>query len=142
MHSKGLKDYQKTNKAKLRLQSRIDAALPGTDTTEMQLQLAELQFDLNRNPVKVLIDEGMFQTILDDVDLDKQASVYQNPNEKFISDVEAKLPKIVVDAGNQLFVSEDTLAHKLLSQGTQMSDFIARFVLYEELKKQQGPGSR
>ena len=134
----GLKDYQKTNKAKLRLQSRINAALPGTDTTDLQQQLAELQFDLNRNPVKVLIDEGMFQTILDDVDLDREANVFKNRNEQFISDVEAKLPKSVVNVSNQLLVSEDTLVHKMLSQGTQMSDFIARFVLYEELKKQQG----
>ena len=79
----------------------------------------------------------MFQTILDDVDLDRENANFETASERFVSDSVARLPKVVQTAGKTAFVAQDTWAYKMLSQGTQMSDFVARFVLYEDLKRKQ-----
>ena len=131
----GLREFSRDHKKLLRLEADIEGSAPGDDMTTQELEILELQHALDRNPVKPLIDQGMFQTILDDVDLDKENSIYLNASEKFIENQVNKLPDIVAKVGKEAFAAEGTWTYKMLSHGTQMSDFIARFVLYEHLKK-------
>ena len=54
----GLKDYQRVNKDLQRLQVSIDSAGPGVDTVELELRASELEFQLQRNPVKTFDRSG------------------------------------------------------------------------------------
>jgi hypothetical protein len=94
-------------------------------------RLNELNEDLAANPVKPLIDEGIFQTITEDIDMTE--SIYSN-REKLMAKAQPyidKTPEGIVDAYKIGYMTHDTPAYKLLLRGTQYSDFVARYTLYQ-----------
>ena len=139
-HGRGiaaLKRYRDTQKEILRVQTTIQAANPDSDLTQLRQQLKSLEHTQSRNPVAELVDAGMYQTIMDDIDLDRENTVFRTKSEEILEDTVGKLPNVVQETGKQLFVAQDTTIYKSLAQITQQSDFIARFVLHEHLKKQK-----
>lgn len=107
---------------------------------KMEVRLAQLADSLAANPVKSLIDEGIFQSIAEDIaenDLNDQYST-KNKLAKQFNEKFPRAEKFVDDNANVLlqtykhgYFTHDTQPYKLLLRGTQYSDFIARYSLYQ-----------
>jgi hypothetical protein len=130
---------------KLRMAITIDA-LTGDALQAAQDRIIELEESMETNPVKELVDAGMYQTLVEDLSQEEDPYTYKS---KFMESA-GKVVKLAVSplavipgasaagkAGtaviNNLFLTHDTAAYKFLNRATVMSDFSSRYVLYKHL---------
>ena len=104
----------------------------------LEVKLARLNDDLTNNPIRDLIDEGIFQSITEDIDDVASIHTYQDRLLRKFSGVINRTPEFLKKTYAQANMNEDTTAFKALMKATQYSDFIARFALHKyntEVKK-------
>jgi hypothetical protein len=105
---------------------------------EVTSEIAEIEQRLAVNPVKKLMDAGMFQTIVEDIDSDIDPYSYKS---KFLKELDEKvgrnIPKGYKTFGKELFITQDSKLYGLLNNPIQMSDFSARYVQYKYLTETQ-----
>jgi hypothetical protein len=106
--------------------------LSATKRKKLEVELGQLNNDLQNNPVGELIDEGIFQSIIEDVNFEED--IYTS-RAKIGTKVETianeYLPDFAVDAYRYLYLTKDTAPYQVLLKTVQMSDFIARYALYK-----------
>jgi len=96
-------------------------------------RVLELKDAIDRNPVKDLIDEGMFQTILEDVDMESDDYSFKSRLSTKVDEATSGVPSAVKATARWAYMAHDTPLYRILSKGTQMSDFVARYSLYQHL---------
>ena len=131
----GLIRYQEAQTKLVKLRNRVGTTGSQTGEDRLTQEIRETVFELKRNPVDHLVDAGLFQTIQEDVDVQGSEGPFKSDLDKFVSKGVDKLPEPVRRAGEFLAVNPNTPLYKILSKSTQMSDFVARYVLYDHLTK-------
>ena len=100
---------------------------------ETKFKIAQLKNKIANNPVKELMDAGVYQSIVEDIgSLDKtfkKAGKIDKIVDK-ISDTN-KFGEVAVKAGKQVFLAHETTAYKALRNAAQLSDFVARYTLHQ-----------
>ncbi|MCD1628464.1 hypothetical protein [Marinobacter shengliensis] len=133
----GLLRYQDTRNQLMKLE--LDQRTGVGDPDLVAEQVRELRLELERNPVHELIQEGMFQTIMEDIDAQKDDYQYKDKLNRTIDEWTGKLPAPAKKVGEVMTVAHNTTLYKLLFKGTQMSDFVGRYVLFNHLTDTKGP---
>lgn len=131
----GLIRYQKDRDTLAKAELDLRTGVGSQDAVSEKIR--EMKHTLKRNPVHELIEEGMFQTIMEDIDMSKDDYAYQGIFDRKVSEWTGKLPAPVKKVGSELIVAKDTTTYKLLFKGTQMSDFVARYTLHKHLTSEQ-----
>lgn len=130
---KGATSYQNDSVELNRYKTLLDTGYTQGNEAEIRRNILRLEDAIARNPVKGLIDAGLMPTIVEDVaaddDLYSYKSAFARKTERFTS----KLNDKVVSAGKLVYMTHDTKAYQLLSRTTQLSDFVARYTLYQHL---------
>ena len=104
----------------------------------LQKKIDMLDAELKANPAHDLIQEGLFQSIIEDIDIDEKSYNTSSKLAKFTEDWGNKhLPDLVMTGAKYAWISKDTPLYKLLFKLTQYGDFIARYTLYKHREKQQ-----
>lgn len=99
--------------------------------TRLKTELGQLNDDLNKNPVSTLIDEGIFQSIIEDVDFEEDLFTSRAKLGAKVQQVADRyLNEYAVDAYRYLYLTKDTAPYQVLLKTIQMSDFISRYALY------------
>lgn len=98
---------------------------------DMQQRIVQLEDSLARNPVKELIDAGLLPTIVEDVGQEVDEFSYKSKLVRGTEKYTAGLNKHIKAAAKVAYVSHDTQLYKWLSEGTQVSDFLARYTAYQ-----------
>jgi hypothetical protein len=128
----GLVHYRRDEAELTKLQLKRDIGQV-VNVAAADQRIQELKDDLKRNPVGFMIEEGLMPTIVEDVELHDDPYSYksrlQNKTEKWTG----KVWKPLRVAGKTLYMTHDTTMYKALSEGTKMSDFVARYTLYKHL---------
>lgn len=130
----GILSYQRDQERLYEVQRTLDMGTPGINVKELELEVIELEDAIARNPVKELIDAGMLQTIVEDVEQD-DAFAYPTQIQRKIGKITNKVPGAVKKVGKQLYMTHDTTSYKVLNKATTLSDFVARYTLHEHLTK-------
>ena len=112
---------------------------PGQTKNEIEHEIVRLQDAINRNPVKPLIDAGLMPTIVEDIDTNDDIYSYQSKFNKVIAGFTDKLNPSVVGVGKFMLMTEDSTPYKVMSYATQISDFLARYTLYEYSMNKKNP---
>jgi hypothetical protein len=128
-------DYQKQNKRLFKLETEL-AMNPGS--SRLQAQIRDAKLELSRNPVKELVEAGMFQTIIEDVDQMDDPFSYKTQLTEWVDAKTERVPSWVKSAGSVLTVSHDTGLYRFLAQSTQISDFAARYAKFKHLTQKKG----
>lgn len=100
-------------------------------TDKLRAEKATLEDSLERNPVKDLIDSGIYQSIIEDVELVNDEFNYKTKLENWVSPITDKVPSSVKKLGKYAVISQDTEIYKFLRRSTQLSDFAARYALHK-----------
>lgn len=98
---------------------------------QIHRDMARLQDAIDRSPVKELMDAGLMPTIVEDVAADDDQYSYKSA---LTRKVDALLPAkagLVMKAARHVYMAHDTPQYKFLAQTTQLSDFVARYTLYQ-----------
>ena len=129
---KGVLRYQKEHTEVFKLQSMLEAQpMTAAEQTKTRARIAELENSLANNPVKELVDAGLFQTIVEDIDTADDPFSYKSKMFKKAEKYTANIPQGIKTATNTLLMSHDTAAYKFLNQSTQVSDFAARYAQFK-----------
>jgi len=123
------KDWEKQG-----MLERQIATFKGTTSQRNKLknEIAELQKRMDTNPVASLLEEGMFQSIIEDIEVD--SNIY-NTGSKIANFVDQKiaqkLPVPMLKAAKYAWISRDTALYQFLYKMTQYGDFIGRYALWK-----------
>lgn len=128
----GVVNYRRDHNELLKLQQLHDAGRGG-DPKAIEQRIRELQDALDHNPVAFMIEEGLMPTIVEDVDMHDDPYSYKSQLAEKTEKWTGKVWKPARTAGRYLYMTHDTPLYKALSQGTQVSDFVARYTLYQHL---------
>lgn len=83
------------------------------------------------NPITPLIEAGVYQSIIEDVDMLDDEYSYKSQIEEWASPVTDRIPSQVKTVAGYVTLSRDNKLYQILRKTTQMSDFAARFALHE-----------
>jgi hypothetical protein len=100
---------------------------------QIAADITRLKDAIARNPVKYLIDEGLMPTIVEDVTIEDDPYSYKAGLAKKLERYTSKLNPTVVSLARGLYMTHDTKGYQLASRVTRLSDFVARYTLYQHL---------
>jgi hypothetical protein len=128
---KGAMAYQndRAELAQLKVQ-KTAGVVTGTDINN---RIARLEDAIARNPVRELIDAGLMPTIVEDVENDNDPYSYKSQLTRKVEGITSKLHPAVLGAAKQIYMTHDTKTYQTLNRITQLSDFVARYALYQHL---------
>lgn len=135
-HAIGLKgaiSYRADNKRLIQLERALSVGYVPEGSQAIQNEIVEIRDRMARNPVKPLIDAGLMPTIVEDVEADDSQYSYKSRLGRAVSKYTGWVPQLAKDVGKQIYMTHDTSTYKFLSQTTQLSDFVARYTMYDYL---------
>jgi hypothetical protein len=122
---KELNQYTEGLHESLKLGAKLEA---GVITKSEVRRLNTIKNNLLNSPVKDLVDEGFFTTIIEEMEQGNGGSgSYFN---KLAKDKLKSMPKIFSDGIDLLYITENTKLFKFMEKGIQASDFAARYAQY------------
>jgi hypothetical protein len=130
---KGVSDYRKDSALLADIKLKLSSGYTHGNQAELEREVIRLEDALARNPVKELIEAGLMPSIVEDVAADDDLYSYKS---RFVRNTEKftkGLNPNVLAVGRMVYMAKDTKAYQALSYGTQVSDFVARYTLYQHL---------
>lgn len=127
------KTYRQDSSELARLEALFRTGYVQGNEEQIQREIIRLRDAIERNPVTKLIDAGLMPTIVDDVSMVDDPYSYKSALSKKVDKWTGKLPEGGRTALRNVYMTHDTQAYKFLSKATQLSDFVARYTLYEHL---------
>lgn len=140
---KGVTTYRADSAALIELETKLTAGIITTSEAAMKKEIARLKTALDANPVKELIDAGLMPSIVEDVSLDDDVYSYKSRLTDYVDAHTNKWNKHIIKAARAGYMSKDTDTYKVLRHATQLSDFVARYTLYQHVtNKKDNPMSK
>ena len=130
------REYQEVSEELFKAQTQLDTGYNVANRKALEQRILVLKDKIARNPVTELMDAGLMPTIVQDVNLNDDTYAYDS---NFVKNIKANVAVInptVLNIGKQLYMTKDTPHYKMLANLTQMSDFVARYTLYQHLTTQ------
>jgi hypothetical protein len=131
--------YQKDTAELYQLENQLATGYVQGKTAEIERQIKILKDHIARNPVKPLMDGGLMPTIVEDVAAEEDIYSFKSRFTRKVEGFTNKLNPTVVDIGRTLYMTHDTKLYRGLSYVTQLSDFVARYTLYQHLVSKKNP---
>ena len=103
----------------------------GTVTAEETSQIPSIRRKLENNIVKPLMEKGMYQSIIEDMQSDELESIGRVNKWLKHNKIAQKLPPSVKNTFKTVFMMEGTPAYDFMFIATQYSDFVARCTEYQ-----------
>ena len=128
---KAVMDYERDRSALAQLKIKMDTGYTQGDEEEIEAEIVRLESELQKNPVKELIDAGLKPTLVEDVNMEDNEYSYKSQLTEWVNEKTDGWNKQMLDAGKVLYMTHDSTLYKLLSKSTQYSDFVARYALFK-----------
>lgn len=139
---KALEKYQDEVRKRdvIRHKLKISKGLSAIARKNLTKQIESYTDSIQANPVRELVEEGVFQSIVEDIEINADEYSYRGQLGNYIQaatgkitegSAGAKLTKGATEVYKQAYMTKDTFVYQQLLQFTQKSDFVARFVLYQ-----------
>jgi hypothetical protein len=110
----------------------------GRATKEGERQIIQLQDAIKRNPVTPLIEAGLLPTIVEDLDADAEFG-FRTQLEKQFDIMSEGIPASALTALKAVLMTRESGAYKALAHITQLSDFVARYAMYQHQMNKTNP---
>lgn len=132
--TKGLQAYQAATSRLDALTNMIDSGYFGDRTeADIKREIQDLRNDIERSPVKPLIDAGLMPTIVEDINTVDDPYSYRTKWSQVLDAKTKWVPEPVKKTANFLYMGQDTPMYQALNKATQYSDFVARYTLYQHV---------
>jgi hypothetical protein len=129
---KGASAHMRDSRALVRAQMQLDAGYyQGTSRKALEQEILRLKDAIARNPVTPLIEAGLMPTIVEDVVLDEDIYSYKSGVSAWLEEKTENVPSLVKNVFKTVYMAHDTPMYQGLSRMTQLSDFVARYTLYQ-----------
>lgn len=133
---KGVMEWHKEGAELAQLEVMKQAGYTG-NVKDLDHKIAKLKIAMERNPVRSLIEAGLMPSIVEDVNVEDELFAYKTALGNKVDKLAERVPDAVKTAAKWVYVAHDTPLYQVLNQGTQMSDFVARYSLYQKMTTQR-----
>lgn len=130
---KGALDYQRDQEDLFRLKEKLATKQTNGQEAEIEHQIKRLEDSIARNPVRELIEAGLMPSIVEDVAAEEDIYSYKTELVRKAEGLTKGWNPKVVAAGRVVYMAHDTKLYQWLNHTTQLSDFVARYTLYQHL---------
>ena len=133
----GARAYQKDQGELLELERLVqakEANNPGINLRKEKNRIVELKNDMANNPVRELVEAGVYQTVVEDIAAKKDEFSYKSQAVQAIdkfTDFGGKTPGVIKKVVSNALILQDSEVYKTLNQAAQLSDFVARYALHK-----------
>ena len=103
------------------------------DTGLHRARIQQLTQSLNSNPIKPLVDAGMFQVIVEDVEESSKQNQHLAKLYNWLDNQTQFIPEEGKEIINNALVTPSSGLYKVLHKTTQISDMVSRYALYKHL---------
>jgi hypothetical protein len=130
---KGYWEYRKDSKELFALQHQITTGYfqPGVTMDEAKNKVIRLEDSLNRNPIRPLIEAGLMPTIVEDAATDDNIYSYKSRFVEATSEFTSHINPHIRKVASEVLMLEGSSAYEVAAYMTQVSDFMARYTLYQ-----------
>lgn len=132
--------YRKDREELFELENLVAAGLTQGKDAEINRKIVVLKDAIVSSPVHRLMEEGLMPTIVEDVASNED--IYSRKSElvQKLQKYTKRVPAPLVKAARFTYMAHDTFLYRTLSEATQLSDFVARYTLYQhEVNKKKKP---
>jgi len=129
LSKRSLDKWKKDERRRKDLSRKLDM-VEGKEKAKLEKELADLAVEMQDNPIMPLIQEGLYQTIAEDVNLEDDNNAIANWMEKKLDNSIIGKSKVLKEAVNTVFLTRRSTAGELMLKITQESDFHFRAALY------------
>ena len=130
---KGATAYQRDSERLAQLETVLEVNYSANDERKIRDEIVRLKDAIARNPVRELIEAGLMPTIVEDIAAEEDIYSYKSALARKTERFTDKLNPSIKAAGRLVYMSHDTKMYQSLSRITQLSDFVARYTLYQHL---------
>ena len=115
----------------------MTAKKTGKSTKKILADISTVESSINTSPILPLIKAGVFQTIVEDIDVLNNPYSYASKISEFFDGIQGKGGKVggsvagARQAYRYAYMSDDTAVFKALMKTTQFSDFAGRYAIYQ-----------
>lgn len=133
--------YQKMHKEifELELELKVNTTMALARRKNITSKISRLKAEITANPVTPLIDAGIFQTIMEDIDSEEDQYTYKGIIQDKAKGITDMIPQPIIDVAKQIVMSHDTKTYIALKNTTQFSDFVARYALHKHNTSKSNP---
>lgn len=119
------------NLEQVKLQLSTKKGLTASEKRGLLSDKLRMQDELYSNPVGYLIKQGVFQTIVEDLDSENEKFSFSSELSSSLEKYTNKVPAVVKDVFKFALITHDTRLYKFMHRTTQLSDFAARYALFK-----------
>jgi hypothetical protein len=130
---KGATAYHADTEELSRLKLLLNAGHTLGQEKQIQRDILRLEDTIARNPITKLVDAGLMPTIVEDIASEDDIYSYKSALTRKVEGFTNGLPEAVRGAAKTIYMTHDTPLYQGLSRVTQLSDFVARYTLYQHL---------
>jgi hypothetical protein len=125
------------------LENQLETGYTQGNDAEIERKIIRLRDAIARNPAREMIEAGLMPSIVEDIgeadDLYSYKTELTRKTERFTD----KLNPKVKEAAKFVYMTRDGKLYKALHQATQLSDFVARYVMYQDrISREESPLSK
>ncbi|ANB91483.1 hypothetical protein MOVS_05240 [Moraxella ovis] len=106
------------------------------DKTQIEKEMRDIFARMERHPLSVYFKQGLMSSIVEDVKIDDRDTYGSIWEEKFDEYKDKLIPKKVQEGIDFVMMNRGSPLHNMMTHATQFSDFSAKVILIEHLKKQ------
>lgn len=128
---RGAIEYQRHSQQLFEIKQTLARGVTGTKRAELLNQQRNLQQQLRNNPVRELIEEGVLQSIVEDVDTVDDMYTYEGRVEEGLSKLDKYIPEPLSMVSKTVLMHHSTPLYKLARDFAMLSDFSARYTLHK-----------
>ena len=133
----GATSYQKDSARLMHLEAMLATGKTNGNDVDIKREIVMLKDAIERNPVTPLVKAGLMPTIVEDLSQDDPYS-YKSMMARKLQKVADATPNMVKEVAKQVYMSHDTKTYQIMNRMTQLSDFMARYTMYQHMMSQEG----
>lgn len=139
---KGAVSWKKDTEELEHLMRLRDTGYTQGNKADIDRRILRLEDSLARNPVKELVEAGLMPTIVEDIDPEDDLYSYKSQLVRKVESVTDQMNPTLVKAARTAYLAHDTKIYQAMSQVTRLSDFMARYTMYQHLITKDEPMSK
>ena len=136
---KGATAYQKDSVELERLKVLRDTGYTQGKDVDIADKILLLEDSIARNPMGKLMDDGLMPTIVEDVDPEDDLYSYKSAATRKVQGLADAINPAIMNVAKYVYMAHDTPMYQGFRHVTQLSDFVARYTLYQHMvNKKEG----
>lgn len=123
--------YKKDKETLFNLETQLNTGFTQGKDKDIARQIVILKDRIVNSPVHRLMEEGLMPTIVEDISNNEDIYSRKTALVEKLEGVTSRIPQSLVKGARFVYMAHDTFLYKKLAEVTQLSDFVARYTLYQ-----------